>query len=181
MYLRRLEMEILSTLSVAPRLARHILIDLLTWNKTSPLKTLGCCFAWDLLKGSSFYSSIFESFLNGSLQRGKGVEAMSWNRDQAIGTSTLLGSPNDWDEPSACNLVALLADRNVLPQSTGGIVWLRDFKGSFTIKSLYNSLHVGSSCHDFLVKANGSEKLVRKLFVFYLDSHQRKDSHKGHA
>lgn len=91
-----------------------------------------------------------------------------------------MGSPNDWAEASACNLLALLADRNVVPQSNGEIVWLHDSKGSSTIISLYNTLHVGSSCHDFSLKAKGSQKLLLKPF-FCLDNHQGKDSQQGHA
>ena len=58
---------------------------------------------------------------------------------------SLLKILNDGDEGSVRNLLALLVDKNVVPQGDGGIVWSHDSKGSFTLKCFCNILHEGSN------------------------------------
>ena len=76
-------------------------------------------------------------------------EVISWNGDQSHWNLSLLRSPNDWEKDSACNLLPQLADMKAAPQSTDEIVWPRDPKGSFIVKSFCNTLHDQSSCSNF--------------------------------
>ena len=44
-------------------------------------------------------------------------------------------SLNEWEGDSSFSLLGLLAGKEVLPQSNDEIVWLINYKGSFTVKS----------------------------------------------
>ena len=52
-----------------------------------------------------------------------------WNANQSHWNLSLLRSPSDWEEESGCNLLALLADKNVVPQANDEIVWPHGTKG----------------------------------------------------
>ena len=50
-------------------------------------------------------------------------EVIFWNADHIRWNLSLLRSPNVWEEESACNVLALLAGMNVVPQGNDEIVW----------------------------------------------------------
>jgi len=50
-------------------------------------------------------------------------EVIFWNADHNRWNLSLLRSPNVWEEESACNVLALLAGMNVVPQGNDEIVW----------------------------------------------------------
>lgn len=94
----------------------------------------------------------------------------SWNGNQSHWNLSLLGSPNDWEEESGCNLPAVLADKNVVPQHNDEIVWPHGTKGSFTIKSIYHTLHERSSQGHFHMPSRRSMCLEEEESVHHLGS-----------
>ena len=57
--------------------------------------------------------------------------------------------PNDWEEESACHLLAILAGMKVKAQVNDELVWPLDSKGSFNIKSFCKAVYDRSLCPDF--------------------------------
>ena len=57
--------------------------------------------------------------------------------------------PNDWEEESACNLLAILGGMEVKAQVNDELVWPLDSKGSFDIKSFYKAVYDRSLCPGF--------------------------------
>jgi len=62
-------------------------------------------------------------------------EVVSWNGDVSHWDLIFVRSLNDWEDDSVCNLLAVLAEKKVLSQGNDEIVWPRNFRGSFTVKS----------------------------------------------
>ena len=56
---------------------------------------------------------------------------------------------NDWEEESVCNLLAILAEREVRAQDIDELVWPLDSKGSFTITSLCKAVYDQPLCPGF--------------------------------
>ena len=63
------------------------------------------------------------------------IQVVSRNGDACHRNWTFVRSFNDWEEDSICSLLALLANKQVLPQGNDEIVWPLNSKGSFTVKS----------------------------------------------
>ena len=60
---------------------------------------------------------------------------------------------NDWEEESVCNLLAILASREVRDQIKDELVWTLDVKGSFNIKSFCKAVFDRPFCPGFLSAA----------------------------
>ena len=86
--------------------------------------------------------------------------------------------PNDWEEESACNLLAKLDVMEVKPQGNDELVWPHDSKGAFNIKSFCRPLMIGLCVLFFLQQLFAGEKLLHK-FVLLLGCHLRKSSNRG--
>jgi len=56
---------------------------------------------------------------------------------------------NNWEEESVCNLLAILAAREVKAQVNDKLVWPRDPNGSFNIKSYCKAVDDWPLCPDF--------------------------------
>ena len=87
---------------------------------------------------------------------------------------SLLRSPNNWEEESACNILAKLADMEVTPQGNDELVWPHDPKKFFNIKSFCNALHDRSSCFDFPLIAIWRSKAPSKAFFLLLGQPAKK-------
>jgi len=75
-------------------------------------------------------------------------------------------SPNDWEEESACNLLAKLAAMEVKPQGKDELVWPHDSKGSFNIKSFCKAIYDRSLSPGFPSVAIWRSKVPPKSLFF---------------
>ena len=71
---------------------------------------------------------------------------------------------NDWEEESVCNLLAILASREVRDQVKDELVWPLDVKGSFNIKSFCNAVFISLSVLVSRRQLSGGRKLLQKSF-----------------
>ena len=69
---------------------------------------------------------------------------------------------NDWEEESVCNLLALLAAREVNAQVNDKLVWPLDPNGSFNIKSYCKAVDDWPLCPDFPLLAIWRSKAPSK-------------------
>ena len=69
---------------------------------------------------------------------------------------------NDWEEESVCNLLALLAAREVNAQVNDKLVWPLDPNGSFKIKSYCKAVMIGLCVLISLPWLSGGQKPRRK-------------------
>ena len=72
-------------------------------------------------------------------------------------------SPNDWEEESACNLLAKHAAMEVKAQGNDELVWPHDSKGSFNIKSFCKAIYDRSLCPGFPSATIGGPKFLQKI------------------
>ena len=82
-------------------------------------------FSWqDVSCGESSLKAQFPSLFRMTRSMDAMLHGMiSWKGNQIHWNLSLLRSPNDWQEESACNLLAKLANMEVAPQGNDVIVW----------------------------------------------------------
>jgi len=97
------------------------------------------CVVW----GSTSQGSISGSF--NALKMQHCNKWWSWNGDQNHWNITFLRSPNDSEEETISNHLALLANTKVAPVGNNKIIWPHDSKGKFTVKSFCGEVCEGSS------------------------------------
>jgi len=93
-------------------------------------------------------------------------EVISWNGDISHWNLTFVRSLNDGEEDNICNLLAVLAGKEVLSQGKDEIVWPLNSKGSFSVKSFcFKQFEALDGC-DFAAKSIWkSEALTKVCFV----------------
>ena len=75
-------------------------------------------------------------------------------------------SLNDWEEESVCDLLAILAAREIKAQVNDELVWPPDPKGSFNIKSFCNVVYDRPLCYGFPSTAICRSKAPPKACFF---------------
>ena len=93
-------------------------------------------------------------------------EVVSWNGDVSHWDLIFVRSLNDWQEDSVCNLLTVLANKNVLSQNNDEIVWPFNFKGSFTVKSFCSTQVEDLDGCDFPAKSIWKPKTPTKVCFF---------------
>jgi len=89
-------------------------------------------------------------------------EVVSWNGDISHWNLTFVRNLNDWEEDSICNLLPVLAGKEVLSQGKDEIVWPLNSKGSFSVKSFYSTHFDAWMVMILLLSPFGSLKLSQK-------------------
>jgi len=84
-----------------------------------------------------------------------------------------------WEEESVCNLLAILAVREVKAQVNDELVWPLDPKGSFHIKSFCNAVYNRPLCPGFPLTAIWRSKAPPKACFFAWAVGLRKSSNGG--
>jgi len=85
--------------------------------------------------GSTFKDFFSDLFRMAGLKYVTVKEVVSWNGDINHWNLTFVRSLNVWEEDSVCNLLAVLAGKEVLSQGKHEILWPLNSKGSFSVKS----------------------------------------------
>ena len=93
-------------------------------------------------------------------------EVVSWNGDISHWNLTFVRSLNDWEEDNICNLLALLASKEVFPQGNDEIVLPLNYKGSFSLKSFCSTQFEALNGRDFVAKSIWKSKAPTKVCFF---------------
>ena len=93
-------------------------------------------------------------------------EVVSWNGDASHWNLAFVRNLNDWEEDSFCELLAILAGKEVLSQEKDEIVWPFNSKGSFSIKSFCSTHSDVLGGYDFAAKSIWKSKAPTKVSFF---------------
>jgi len=94
------------------------------------------------------------------------VQVVSWNGDISRWNLTFVRNLNDWKEDMICNLLAVLAGKEVLSQGKDEIVWPLDSKGSFSVKRFCFTHFDALDGRDFAAKSIWKSKAPTKVCFF---------------
>jgi len=91
------------------------------------------------------------------------VKVVSWNGNISHWNLTFIRSLNDWEDDNNCNLLAILAGKEVLSQGKDEIVWPLNSEGSFSIKRFCSTQFEALDGRDFATKSIWKSKAPTKV------------------